>query len=82
VAVGNQCCRSGSGAFLPLDPGWLKIQDTDPGSGYRMNIPDHISESLEIPKFFAADPYPGQITQKKVTTYFYNLKSYKKQSMD
>ncbi len=75
-----------------------------------MNIPDHISESLEILKFFAADPYPGSsgtfldlwsginisdlqycwnhklshqwLAQKKVTTYFYNLKYYKKQSMD
>jgi hypothetical protein len=28
-----------------LDPGWVKNQD--PGSGSGMNIPDHISESLE-----------------------------------
>jgi hypothetical protein len=27
------------------DPGWVKNQDPDPGSG--MNIPDHIFESLE-----------------------------------
>jgi hypothetical protein len=27
--------------FLPLDPGWVKNQDP-------VNIPDHISESLEI----------------------------------
>jgi hypothetical protein len=34
--------------FLPLDPGSAmgKNQDPDPGSG--MNIPDHISESLEL----------------------------------
>jgi hypothetical protein len=42
------------------DPGWLKSQDPDPGSG--MNNPDHISKSLEtifwvkIFKFFDADP--------------------------
>ncbi len=29
----------------PRDPGWVKNQDPDPGSG--MNIPDHISESFE-----------------------------------
>jgi hypothetical protein len=40
------------------DPGWVKIQDTDPRSGSRANNPDHISESLEtflevkILKFF------------------------------
>jgi hypothetical protein len=28
------------------DPRWQKNQDPDPGSGSRMNIPDHISESL------------------------------------
>ncbi len=28
------------------DPGWLKKQDSDPGSGSGMNNPDHISESL------------------------------------
>ncbi len=28
-----------------LDPGWVKNQD--PGSGSGMNIPDHVSESLE-----------------------------------
>jgi hypothetical protein len=91
---------------LALDPGWLKNQDPDQGSGYRMNIPDHISESLEILKFFAADPirdlesfwiwdkhlgsaillesqiWPTVAGAKKVTTYFYSLKSYKKQSMD
>jgi hypothetical protein len=27
------------------DPGWVKNQNPDPGSG--MNIPDHISQSLE-----------------------------------
>ncbi len=26
--------------FRPLDPGWIKSQDPDPGSG--MNNPDHI----------------------------------------
>jgi hypothetical protein len=41
------------------DPGWVKNQDPDPGS--RMNIPNHISETLEtvfwikILKFFYAD---------------------------
>jgi hypothetical protein len=44
-----------------LDPGWVK--KSKPGSG--MNIPDHISKSLEtiflikILKFFDADPDPG-----------------------
>jgi hypothetical protein len=28
-------------------PGWVKIQDSEPGSGSAMNVPDHISESLE-----------------------------------
>ena len=42
-----------------------KNQDPDPGSGSRMNIPGHISESLEtifwvkILKFFDADADPG-----------------------
>jgi hypothetical protein len=36
----TQCCGSGSGAFLPLDPGWGKT-----GSG--MNIPDPLPDSLE-----------------------------------
>jgi hypothetical protein len=41
-----QCCGSGSGIryiFDPWirDPGWVKSQDPDPGSG--MNNPDHIS---------------------------------------
>jgi hypothetical protein len=27
--------------------GWLKNQDPDPGSGSRMNIPDHNSKSVE-----------------------------------
>jgi hypothetical protein len=41
------------------DPGWVKNQNPDPGSG--LNIPDHISESLETNfwvkklKFFLAD---------------------------
>jgi hypothetical protein len=40
----------------------VKNQDQDPGSGYGMNNPNHISESLEtifgvkILKFFDADP--------------------------
>jgi hypothetical protein len=34
-----------------------KNQDPDPGCGSGMNIPDHISESLET-KFFDADPDP------------------------
>jgi hypothetical protein len=51
----------GSGAFLTAgsgirclfdlwirDPGWVKNQDPDPGSGSGINNPDHISESLEI----------------------------------
>ncbi len=33
--------------FLSLDPGWVKSQDPDLGFGSGMNIPDHISESLE-----------------------------------
>jgi hypothetical protein len=46
--------------FWPLDPGRVKHQDLDPGSG--MNTPDHISERLEaifglkIFKFFDPDP--------------------------
>ncbi len=28
------------------DPGWVKNHDPDQGSGSRMNIADHISESL------------------------------------
>jgi hypothetical protein len=49
------------------DPGWAKSQDSDPGSGSGMIIPDHISESLEtifwakIPvlEFFDAVGDPG-----------------------
>jgi hypothetical protein len=43
------------------DLGWVKNQDPYPGSGSGMNIPDHISESLEtifwvkIFEFFDAD---------------------------
>jgi hypothetical protein len=37
----------GSGALLTRDPGWVINQDPDSGSGSGMNIPDHISESLE-----------------------------------
>jgi hypothetical protein len=37
--------------------------DTESGMGIKlrsgMNIPHHISESLKILKFFAADPDPG-----------------------
>ncbi len=46
----QQCCGPGSGVrglFDPWirDPGWVKNQDPDLGSG--MNIPVHISKSLE-----------------------------------
>jgi hypothetical protein len=47
------------------DPGWVKNQDPDPRSGSGMNIPDHISFSLEtifwvkILNFFNADPGSG-----------------------
>ncbi len=50
--------------FLPLDPGWVKNQDPDPG----LNNPDHFSESLEIffwvkiLEFF--DAYPGSGMEK------------------
>jgi hypothetical protein len=42
----------GSGIRCLFDPwigdlGWVKNQNPDPGSGSRMNIPDHMSESLE-----------------------------------
>jgi hypothetical protein len=58
-----QCCGSGSGIqcfFYPCirDPGWVKNQDPDLGFGSELNIPDHISESLntifwgKILKFF------------------------------
>ncbi len=61
----------GSGAFLTpgsgiQDPGWVNHQDSEPGSGIRMNISDHISESLEtifwvkILKFFDVDADPDQ----------------------
>ncbi len=30
--------------FWVRDPGWVKNQDPDPGSGFWMNNPDHISE--------------------------------------
>jgi hypothetical protein len=60
----SKCCGSGSGAFLT--PGfWIRdqglVKNQDPG----MNIPDHISESLEtifwakILKFFDANPDTG-----------------------
>jgi hypothetical protein len=51
-----------SGAFWPLDPGKVKNQDPDTGSGSGIYILDHICESLEtiflitILKFFNADP--------------------------
>jgi hypothetical protein len=60
--------RSGIRCFFDpwiLDPGWLKSQDPDPGSGCGMNNPDHISKSLEtifwvkILKFFDAEPRSG-----------------------
>ncbi len=54
----------GSGAFLTLDPRWVKSQDPYPGSG--MNNSDHIYESLEtifsggpVLKFFDLDPGSG-----------------------
>ncbi len=34
-------------SFWSLDPGWVKNQGPDLGSGSCMNNPDHISESLE-----------------------------------
>ncbi len=45
-------CGSGSGIrclFYPWirDPGWVKNQDPNPGSGSGINNPDHISESLK-----------------------------------
>jgi hypothetical protein len=48
----NQYCESGSGIrclFDPWirDPGWVKSQDPDPGSGSGMNNPDHFSYILE-----------------------------------
>jgi hypothetical protein len=52
---------SGSG-IQDQDPGWVKSQDPDPGSGSGVENPDHISESWEtiflvkILKFFDADP--------------------------
>jgi hypothetical protein len=55
---GPKTCGSFSGSGSPN-------QDSDPGFGYGMNIPDHISESLEtifglkILKFFDMDPDPG-----------------------
>ncbi len=33
--------------FWHRDPGWVKNQDPDPGSEFRMNNPDHNSESLK-----------------------------------
>jgi hypothetical protein len=52
----------GSGVLRPLYPVWVKKSR----SGSRMNIPDHISESLEtifwvkMLKFFDADPDLGR----------------------
>jgi hypothetical protein len=56
------------------DPGWVKNQDPDLGAGSRMNILDHISESLEtifwvkIPKFGFGmrDKHPGSATLKNM----------------
>jgi hypothetical protein len=51
--------------FLTLDPGFGMGKKSR--SGYWMNIPDHIFESLEtifwvkILKCFAADPDPGKL---------------------
>ncbi len=58
----KQCCVSGSGIRCFFTPG-SGIRDLVVRSG--MNIPDHLSMSLEtffglkILKFFDADPYPG-----------------------
>jgi hypothetical protein len=47
------------------EPGWVKNQDLDPGSGFGMNISDRNCEGLEtifglkVFKFFDADPDPG-----------------------
>jgi hypothetical protein len=55
----------GSSAFLTPGSGIRDNQEPDPGSGSGMNIPDHISKSLEtifwvkILKFVDADPDPG-----------------------
>jgi hypothetical protein len=55
----------GSGVFL-TSPGLVKKQDPDPG----MNIPDHISQSLEtifwvkVLTFFDLDPDPGPGKEK------------------
>jgi hypothetical protein len=59
-------CGSGSGIRCLFDPwiwepGWVKNQVPDPGSGSEKNNPDHISESLrtifwvKILKFFDVD---------------------------
>jgi hypothetical protein len=58
VGASALCRRSGMG--------WVKNQDPDPGSAFGMNIPDHISKSLETiflvkntyRKFFDANPDP------------------------
>ena len=31
LTLNNSVADPGSGAFLPLDPGWVKSQDPDPG---------------------------------------------------
>ncbi len=58
-SVGNPDPGSGIRALVPFwpldsgsgiqdqDPGWVKRQDPDPGSGSRVENPDHISESWE-----------------------------------
>jgi hypothetical protein len=48
----KQCCGSGSRIRDLLDPwiqdpGWVKNQDPEPGSGSGMHIQDHISKSIE-----------------------------------
>jgi hypothetical protein len=60
----RQCCGSGSGMRCLFDPGSGMGKKSRSGSG--MNIPDHISESLEtflgynrVLKFFEADADPG-----------------------
>ncbi len=63
----QHCCGSGIRClFDPLirDPEWVKNHDlARPGIQSGMNIPDHITESLETKflgnKFFDADPGSG-----------------------
>ncbi len=53
--------------FWPLDPGWIKNQDPDPGSESGTNNPDHISDTgsletifwVKILEFSDSDPGSG-----------------------